>query len=409
MNLPPFRLWSSILLVVLAMPVNAQVDVGDTAFISIYLKAMSEVQLGKTTDAIHTLEGGLHLHPENPTLHRMLAAQYDDAGNYVKARESYLDMLRTDSTDLAAMLKLAEIAAFRQQNPLAVEYLEKVFLLDSMNLTSLMMMGDILTRLNNSGAVVYYQRAYEFYPKNQKAAYALGNRLIHNKKALKAIPICEHMLELDSTNIKFHKLLGYAHYKVGNPGASITQFRKAVDLGDSTAFTFKFMGISQYLSVDFQEAIASLRKGVEKDSLDAEIHFFLGSCLASTTHKKEAMTHLDKSLELMKPDPSVISRIYSEQGNIKRLEMQYEPAYSLYQKAWEADSSNLMALYYMASIKDNSMHLSAEALVDYQKFIDHLDLLPESKESNQQFPSIRSIVEDRIISLKEELFFLDQQ
>ena len=143
--------------------------------------------------------------------------------------------------------------------------------------------------------------------------------------------------------------------------------------------------------------------------MDAEVYFFLGASMATSTAKKEAMEHLNKSLELMKPDPLIVSRIYSEQGNIKRLETEYEEAYALYNKAFEADSTNLMALYFMASILDNSMHLSEEALVDYQRYIDHLGSLPEKKERNSQTISIRAIVEERIIALKEELFFLDQQ
>ena len=71
--------------------------------------------------------------------------------------------------------------------------------------------------------------------------------------------------------------------------------------------------------------------------------------------------------------------------------------------------SNLMALYFMASILDNSMHRSEEALVDYQRYIDQVDKLPEKNERNPQAVSIRNIVEDRIIALKEELFFLDEQ
>ena len=68
-----------------------------------------------------------------------------------------------------------------------------------------------------------------------------------------------------------------------------------------------------------------------------------------------------------------------------------------------------LVILFMASILDNSMHLSEEALVDYQRYIDHLDSLPEKKERNSQAISIRAIVEERIIALKEELFFLDQQ
>jgi hypothetical protein len=63
----------------------------------------------------------------------------------------------------------------------------------------------------------------------------------------------------------------------------------------------------------------------------------------------------------------------------------------------------------MASILDNSLHRSREALADYQRFIDYLEKLPEAVNRNEQIPTIRSIVEDRIIALKEELFFLDQK
>jgi tetratricopeptide (TPR) repeat protein len=109
----------------------------------------------------------------------------------------------------------------------------------------------------------------------------------------------------------------------------------------------------------------------------------------------------------MQPDPTIVSRIYSEQGNIKHLEMEYEEAYDLYNKAWEMDTTNVLSLYLMASILDNSMQKSKEALVDYQRYIDALDRLPEKEESNQGV-SIRAIVEDRIVTLKEELFFRDE-
>jgi tetratricopeptide (TPR) repeat protein len=144
-----------------------------------------------------------------------------------------------------------------------------------------------------------------------------------------------------------------------------------------------------------------------KDSMDAEVHFFLGASLAQAKEKELAIIHLDKSLQLMQPESSVVSRIYSEKGYIKRLEEDYELAYKLYEMSWEADTSNPLALYYMASIMDNSMHRSEEALEIYQRFIDQLDKHPTSTARNEQIPTLRDIVEDRIISIKEELFFLD--
>lgn len=386
---------------------SLQIQSGDTAVNTYYLKALAESQFGQTGASIATLEKALSIHPASQRLQRMLAVQYFEAGDYVKAQDNYRMLVEKDSTDVSSWLKLADIASFRQQNAQVIEALEKVLLIDSINLQGLMKMGDILQRHRHSGAIVYYQKAYRLYPDNQNAAYAVGNLHIQHKEAWKAIPVCESMLRLDTTSIKFSKLLGYAYYKVGEPVEAVRYFEYANQLGDSTAFAFKFKGISHYLRTDFSSAIEALNIAVGKDSLDAEVHFFLGASLATTKEKTKAMEHLNRSLKLMHPDPSILSRIYSEQGNIKRLEMAYEEAFSLYEKAWEADTTNAMSLYFMASILDNSLRRSKEALDVYQLFIDALDALPENNESSQGI-SVRAIVEDRIVTLKEELFFRDE-
>ncbi len=383
------------------------IESGDTSFITHYLKALSEIQTGQTVMAIRTLQDAQKIHQGDIRIERMLARQYFDAGYYTKAWNGYMALVQKDSTDASSWLKLADIASFRQKYDQAVEALNQVLVIDSLNLSSLMMMGDILKRHNDTGAVIYYERAFRLYPENQKAAYALGNWYIQANIAWKTIPICEQMLAIDTTSIKFSKLLGYAYYKTGEPVPAVRYFEYANSLGDSTAFTFKFKGISHYLRLDFESAIRSLQIATAKDSLDAEVHFFLGASLATTKAKTEAMNHLNKSLKLMQPNPSVVSRIYSEQGNIMRLEMEYEEAYLLYEKAWESDTTNAMSLYFMASILDNSMRKSKEALVVYQRFIDALDRLPE-KEDHKHGASIRAIVEDRIVTLKEELFFRDE-
>lgn len=387
---------------------RASIESGDTAFNTFNLQVLSQAQLGQTAKAIETIELALQSHPGDTRLLRMLAGQLFEAGYYVRAQGGYNELVQRDSLDVSSWLKLAEIASFRQHDEQVIDALNQVLRIDSLNLTGLMKMGDIFNRHKHKGAIDFYEKAYSLYPNNQQAAFALGNLYIQFKEAWLAIPICEHMLSIDTTSIKFSKLLGYAYYKQGEPPSAVKYFEYANLLGDSTTFTFKFKGISHYLRQDFSAAITSLYIASEKDSLDAEICFFLGASLATTKEKKKAMGFLNKSLKLMQPDPGITARIYSEQGNIKRLEMKYEEAYSLYNLAWETDSTNIMALYFMASILDNSMHKSEEALVDYQRYIDAVDQLPQKEESSQGI-SIRTIVEDRIIALKEELFFLDEK
>lgn len=380
---------------------------GDTTYTTYLFKALAEDQLGQTMEAIATLEAGLEVNSGDIRLRRMLATQYMKGGLYVEAQRHFFHLVTRDSLDVSSWLNLAEIASFRQKNEQAVAALEKVLRIDSINLEGLVRMADILSRHNHSGANIYYERAWRHDPGNQKVAYALANWYIKAHEAQRAIPVCEAILLKDSLNIRFHKLLGYALYKSGQAQEASHHLTRATQLGDSTAFTFKFLGISRYLSIEFEPGAHALSLSLAKDSLDAEVHFFLGACLATTTQKKQAMFHLEKSLELMQPDTIVTSRIFAEQGSIRRLEERYEEAYQLYSLSYDTDGTNLMSLYLMASILDNSMHLSEKALVDYELLIRELD--KQGKKSDEKdMVSIRSIVEDRIIDLKEELFFLDQ-
>ncbi|HER08744.1 MAG TPA: hypothetical protein ENO20_07515 [Bacteroides sp.] len=381
---------------------------GDSSFQYYYLRALSEIQLGRTDSAIRTLRVTRRLYPENGTVKRLLAGQLFEAGAYPEAGEYYESFAREDSGNVEAWLKLARIASIRQQYDRVIPLLHKLLSMDSANLGGLVLLGETLTRMNDTTAVAVYEKAYGLFPGNQQVAHALANWHIQLGRPGNAVPLCEQVLEADSTNIRFFKLLGFATYKMGDYSGSADHFRKAIALGDSTAFSFKYAGIAQYLNVSFPGAIHYLTVASGLDSTDAEVHFFLGASLGSTTRKSEAMFHLEKAMELMRPDPAVIARIYSEQGNIMRLEMEYEKAYALYRKAWQADTTDPMAIYYMASIQDNSLHRSREAMADYSLFLRELDRMPaDALKKNRQIPSIREIVEDRIELLREELFFRD--
>lgn len=382
---------------------------GDTSFNTLNLKALSEIRLGRTDSAILTLQRMQEIFPENETVRRLLAGQLFEAGAFHRAEDYYQTFARADSGDLEAWLRLARIASHRQQYDRTIGLLHHVLSVDPANFSSLVLLGEILTRRNDTAAIGIYERAYTLYPANQQVAYSLGNWYIQAGSPADAVPLCEQVLETDSTNIRFLKLLGFASYRMDQPSRAAGFFRRAIEQGDSTAFTFKFAGIAHHLMASFPQAINLLTVAAQLDSTDAEVHFFLGASLAGTTKKQEAMLHLDKSLELIQPDPAVIARIYSEQGNIMRLEMEYEKAYALYRNAWEADTTNPMALYYMASILDNSLHRSGEALADYRLFLEKLDRMSGKRyNQNSQLPTIREIVEDRIELLNEELFFLDQ-
>jgi len=388
--------------------VTQTLERNDTSSALYLLKALSESHLGQPVAAIQTAEQGLARHGNEDRLSRLLARLYYEAGYYPDARDRYLLLVGSDSLDKPSWLKLAEIGTFRQEYGPARDALDRVLAMDSLNADALVMKAELLQRLDSPDAVKYLERVGRNYPDNQKAAYSLANLYIRDGHPESAIPVCERILETDTANIRFTRLLGYALYKSGDHFRAARVLEKAASLGDSTAFCHKFMGISKYLNVDMGGAVKALRYAAGRDSLDAETHFFLGASLAQCADKSGAMDHMDRALELLEPDAAVVSRIYAEQGNLKRLQESYMEACSLYSLAWEADSTNLMALYFRASILDNSLHCHDRALEDYRFFIEQLDRQPQAASKDKGIPTIREIVENRIISLEEERFFRDR-
>ena len=148
--------------------------------------------------------------------------------SHITLAEETERIMRNNTILFVALLLLSACSGLKvtQHYDEAVSNLEYILMLDSANLNSLMMLGDILSRKNDSSAIVYYERAFEIYPENQKVAYALENWYIQAKYPDKAVPVCEQILQKDSTNIKFHKLLGLAYYKMGDPGTLHQTFPK---------------------------------------------------------------------------------------------------------------------------------------------------------------------------------------
>jgi len=81
---------------------------------------------------------------------------------------------------------------------------------------------------------------------------------------------------------------------------------------------------------------------------------------------------------------------------------------ALYTLAWESDSTNPVYLYYMASILDNNLHRTKDAMEVYQQYTDVVNGIAKEGNWDKHQISILTIVQDRIECLKEELFFRDE-
>ena len=94
---------------------SQRIQSGDTSFTAFYLKALSEIQIGSSNEAIQTLLQAASFHPGDLRLERMLAHQYFESGDYTRAKPIYQALVQQDTSDISSWLKLADIASFRQK------------------------------------------------------------------------------------------------------------------------------------------------------------------------------------------------------------------------------------------------------------------------------------------------------
>jgi tetratricopeptide (TPR) repeat protein len=111
---------------------------------------------------------------------------------------------------------------------------------------------------------------------------------------------------------------------------------------------------------------------------------------------------------LLKPDPNILSALYSEKQSIYSSIDKYQEALYCYQKAYEYNPKPEY-VFYIASLYQNKLNNLDSALTNYERF---LYLLPQkvladtnNTRKDQMTITLRSVAESNIVKIKEDLFF----
>jgi predicted Zn-dependent protease len=112
---------------------SVEIESGKASGDEYYLKSLAELQLGRPEQSLRTLEMGVASMPGDRRLVRMKAEQHFDLDDYAGAWSQYEILVRSDSSDLASWLKLAEISMNRQHFHRTVLLLDQLLSPDSVN------------------------------------------------------------------------------------------------------------------------------------------------------------------------------------------------------------------------------------------------------------------------------------
>jgi tetratricopeptide (TPR) repeat protein len=380
-----------------------------------YWQAQALVKLGHNTQAILLLENGAqkfgHDSIASNLLQPLLAQVFHQAGMYHKA----LPLLYKFAHRPEIFPMLISVLEFSNRYSEAIVLTKEKLATDSLNADWWKKLGNQYYAVQQSDSAQYaLDRALQLNPFDQSTAYLQISLLVKTKQYKDAVVLSNQILAIDSLNIKFINAKGLALFKNKNYVAAARCFSRSLELGDTSRFVRRHLGISQVIAGLYYDGIEHLSNVLIEENNDVEANFFMGKAYAFTDSCENGFFYLNKADSLMQPNAASLASIWMVKHDIYNSSGQHNMAIYCYEEAYKLTPLPEY-LYYIANYYQYEMLNSEKALYHYERFLKALHVDPSDTTQLSDTAMVitpqggtinmRKTAEMNIRSLKEELFF----
>jgi len=365
--------------------------------------------------------------PADPNLLYLSGICQSNLLKFDQARMAFLasDSLAPDNRSVLSNLAdcYCELNDFKDAEKIAF----RVILLDSANPGGWIQLAKIYTRQSNSDeAIKVYHRLWSSDTMNLWYPRQIGTLYFRNDQYFEAIPFLEMVIGNDSSDIESSLRMGQACLKTKQTGKTwfldrairqdstqplLFRFRgalglleanlpqaeqdltRALELGDTCAFTYRHLGISQYLQSFYDRALISFSNAVRKDTLDAEAWYYLGYCHKWNQDIPRAIECMNKAITVA--IPPFISSIYCGLGQMYSMKRDFVTAMRNYEKALEFNPGDPVPYAEIGLLIEESYGDKEKAKECYEAFI---------KEYKGDDKHLLAYVISRLTVINEKLF-----
>ena len=214
-------------------------------------------------------------------------------------------------------------------------------------------MGDSFRQLEQAdSALWYYRRSLALKPRNETVLSKAVGILIDKEKYDEAIAQSEPFLAEDPDNVTIAPLKGLALYRKGDYEGASKIFQRQEDIGNDSYPIHYYLGQSYWHTNVIYRAEQELQKAWQIDSSDVNLAYSIAAVKkeAMRPFDREVKPWLDKALEMLEPDPAVMSRIHQ----------QYALGYYGRDDAWD-----LAIAHYKEAYRYNPKLISALSTIAY--------------------------------------------
>ena len=273
---------------------------------------------------------------------------------------------------------------------------------------------------NEMGSLKHFKIAWDLNKKDLSLPISLANVHAIQQEPFMALRYLYEGLEYDSLNVPILKTAAIIHFKLEVYDTACYYLNRVMIAGDSSVFTNKYFGISLLNNYLFEASVPHLRVYYEDDTLNSEAAYYLGLALAAMPNKQEGIDMLNKTIDLMNPDSSMIGSIYSAIGRTWSDINNFPGSIKAFKKAIAYAPSEPIYIFQLAKIYDQSGKINSSAdhyklaIATYESYLEKQYVIMEEAIREKGLdrvqvtaPALR-YAKERIKKIRNELFFLGE-
>lgn len=332
-----------LLFILACVPLGAQTAQRD----SVFSRARYLRSIYRTDEAVEALSALVPLGAMDEEVMAELADCHFQGGAYEDAANAYflLSGLKPDNI----LYKIRQMQAFFRLKayPRSIQAGREALQLDSIPAVA-SYVGDAFRQMDRpDSALCYYRMSLALKPMNETVLSKAMGILIDEENYAGAISISDSFLSEDPDNIVIAPLKGLALYRKGDYEPAIEVFQRQEDLGNNSYPIHYYLGQSYWHTRVLYRAEKELLAAWQIDSTDVNLAYSIAAVKQDEQYPFEKFVKpwLDKAMEMIQPDRSVMSRLHRQYGlGYYRQESSWDQAIVHYKEAYRYNPKFISAI-----------------------------------------------------------------
>ncbi|MGE0076657.1 MAG: tetratricopeptide repeat protein [Bacteroidales bacterium] len=325
-------------------------------------------------------------------------------GNIKLAKKEYEEILKLDSLCVNTRLQYATV--LKKEGDYAKAFFNYCWLTnyDSTNFYFWDQRADCATQVNNYlDAINSYNIAISLNKQNLDIVVKYVKLLISLQVPTEdLITEVDSALKVDSLYVPLLKIKGKLYADQKKYKKSLEVFTTVYELGDSSFFTSKYLGINKYSTGLYYQSIPDFERAFKRDSSDSFLNFVYSSALFQIGDRNKALKVANFTENMLTPDSSLVAVIYDLKGDINFENRDYTLAVECYDKAQKYSNGNMDFVF-----KIGKTYFQMKDYSTSMKYLnDYLEKVDDGSEKSKSRSNIW-LAKHYIDKIKEENFFRD--